>query len=325
MTLFGRRREVGAVDALVGGIRAAGGGLVIWGEPGIGKSGLLEHAAARARADGVVVLRGAGVQSEAKLPFAGLHQLLGPMLGRLGELPPRQRDALAAAFGMAPEGAPGTAPEPFMIALAALTLLSDAAAAAPLLLAVDDAQWMDRPTVDVLGFVARRLGTEPIVLLLAVRDGYPTPLKDCGIPELRLRRLDEDAAASLLDESAPELAPELRRRVLAEAAGVPLALVELPRALDARGPGGDTGFLPLTDRLERAFALRVAELPAPTRALLLVAAADDGGAIGELLAAASLVTGADAARDRGERAPAEFRRRAVGAAGVTVARGEPVP
>lgn len=130
VSLFGRKREVDAIDALVGRVRESGGGLVIWGEPGIGKSGLLEHAVGRAGELGLVVLRGAGVQSEAKLPFAGLHQLARPMLGRAGELPSRQRAALSAAFGMGEE----TTPEPFMIALAALNLLSDAAAVAPLLL-----------------------------------------------------------------------------------------------------------------------------------------------------------------------------------------------
>jgi hypothetical protein len=163
----------------------------------------------------MLVLSTTGVQSEADLPFAGLHQLLRPVRGRAAELPPVQRKALAAAFGLNDE----VAPEHFRIAMAALDLLSDSASEAPLLLVVDDAQWLDRPTSDVLAFVARRIESDPIVLLVAVRDGYPSVFRDAGLPELRLAVLDDAAAEALLEVSAARLPLALRSRVLRVAAG----------------------------------------------------------------------------------------------------------
>src|SRR5262249_2628415 len=136
-----------------------------------------------------------GVQSEAHLPFAGLHQLLRPVRARVAELPAVQRAALDAAFGLTDEGAP----EHFRIAMAALDLLSEVASEAPLLVIADDTQWLDRPTLDVLAFVARRIESDPIVLLSATRDGYDSVLADSGLPEHRLGGLDEAAAAALLD------------------------------------------------------------------------------------------------------------------------------
>jgi hypothetical protein len=184
----------------------------------------------------MLVLSTTGVQSEAHLPFAGLHQLLRPVRGRTAELPPVQRKALDAAFGLNDE----VAPEHFRIAMAALDLLSDSASEAPMLLVVDDAQWLDRPTSDVLAFVARRIESDPIVLLVAVRDGYPSVFRDAGPPELRLAGLDDAAAEALLDVSAARLPLALRSRVLRVAAGNPLALLELPalvgKADDAPGP-----------------------------------------------------------------------------------------
>src|SRR5262249_9063818 len=145
-----------------------GGALVVRGEAGIGKSALLAAAGQRARERGMLVLAASGVQSEANLPFAGLHQLLRPVLRGIGELPGPQRAAVQAAFGMTA----AAAPDLFLIALATLELLSAAAAPSPLLLRVDDAQWLDRSTCDVLAFVARRLASEQIVLLIAIRDGF---------------------------------------------------------------------------------------------------------------------------------------------------------
>lgn len=288
VTLFGRDREAGVIEELIGRTgAAAGGALLLWGEAGIGKSVLLEWAGELAATRDMAVLRAAGVQSEAHLAFAGLHQLLQPLLRDSEALPARQREALLGAFGMAE----ATAPEFFMIALAALNLLSDAATRRPVLALVDDIQWLDRPTVDVLRFVARRLGSEPVALLAACREENNATAIDWHVPDLRLERLDARAATALLDARAPSLATVARDRVLTEATGNPLALVELPKALERGGLALGSVFLPLTTRLERAFAARVAELPADTQAALLVAAADDGGTLSEVLAAVSVRTG----------------------------------
>ncbi|GAB2853116.1 LuxR family transcriptional regulator [Actinocorallia aurea] len=289
--LLGRDRELAEISALVAGIAGQGGALVVRGPSGIGKSALLAAVGALAAERGVTVAEASGVQSETHLPFAGLHQLLQPYLDALDGLPVRQRQALLGAFGLGD----AVAPEPFLIALAVLNLLGDAADGEPQLIVVDDVQWLDAPTIETLGFVARRLRSEPIVLLLAVRDGHPTGLDGSALPELHLSGLDPAAAEALLDSRAPDLSVGLRWRVLAEAAGNPLALVELPVALSSGGVSGE--FLPLTARLERAFAARLAEMPAPARALLLAAAANDGRGLAEASAAAALVSGAEPPAD----------------------------
>ena len=280
--LVGREEELRAIDALLGGAPERGGALLVRGEPGIGKSTLLAQARRRGGAAGLRVLTAAGVQSESDLPFAGLHQLLRPVLDHLGALAGPQRNALQSAFGLGER----PAPDRFLIALAALDLLSEAADAEPLLAIVEDAHWLDRASADVLAFVARRLESDPILLIAALRDGFESPLAAAGLPELALERLDAADAESLLDGRAPGLARGLRERILREAGGNPLALVELPIAIERLGdrvlPPAD---LPLTDRLEHAFAVRAAELPARTRALLLVAAFDDGESLGTVLAA----------------------------------------
>jgi hypothetical protein len=197
----------------------------------------------------MLVLTTSGVQSESDLPFAGLHLLLRPVLGGVKELPAPQRAALEAAFGMTD----AAAPELFLIALATLELLSDTAAKAPLLIIVEDAQWLDRPSADVLTFVARRLGLDPLILIAAVRDGLDSAFDEAGLPELRLEGLDADAAAAVLDACAPNLTAALRARVLAESVGNPLALVELPTSLAARQVESTSvlpAWLPLTTRLE---------------------------------------------------------------------------
>jgi predicted ATPase len=206
VSLAGREREIGVLDELVGRVRGRGGALVVRGEVGIGKSALLTAAGGRAKAQGLRVLTTTGVQSETHLPFAGLHQLLRPVLAGADTLPARQCAALLAAFGMTEEAAP----ELFLIALAALDLLADVAAQNPLLLVVDDAQWLDRGTVDVLGFVARRLEAEPIVLLIASRDGHDAPAAFAGLPELPLEGLDTAAAGALLHASDSDRRPRSR-------------------------------------------------------------------------------------------------------------------
>ena len=246
------------------------------GEPGIGKSRLLSVAAQTARDRGMTVLTATGVQSEAHLPFAGLHQLLRPVRERAVELPPIQRDALDAAFGLTREAAP----EHYRIAMAALDLVSDVAGDAPLLLVVEDAHWLDPPTADVLAFVARRIESDPVVLLAATRDGYPSALADAGLPEHRLAGLDDATAAALLDAAAPDL-PARRTQPRAargrrQPAGAARAAGGAARPEDEPSvPGG----LPLTERLERAFAARVSDLPDATRLVLLVAALSDGDAV----------------------------------------------
>jgi DNA-binding CsgD family transcriptional regulator len=287
-TLLGRDREIAALDALLADVMAArGGALVLRGEPGIGKTSLLGAATARATAQGMRVLRAGGVESEAHLAFAGLHQLLRPILAAADQLPAPQRDALGVAFGLAD----AAAPELFLIALAALNLVAEAAARQPLLLAVDDAHWLDRSTGEVLAFMARRLESERVVLLVCLRDGFESPLDRAGLPDLPVPRLDEAAAGALLDARAPDLPITLRKRLLQDAAGNPLALVELPAARERLGGVVPPRWLPLTARLERAFAARVSELPAVARSVLLVAALDDGGVLAEVLAAAGVVAG----------------------------------
>src|SRR3984957_10954089 len=288
--LLGRLGEQSLMTSLLDDVATRGQALVLSGEPGIGKSRLLSMCERTARERGMAVLSTTGVQSEAHLPFAGLHQLLRPIRDRASGLRDVQRAALDAAFGLTAEAAP----EHFRIAMAALDLVSEAASDAPVLLVVDDAQWLDPPTSDVLAFVARRIESDPIVLLAAIRDGYPSALGDARLPELRLAGLDDATAGALLDVSALRLPRASRSRVLREAAGNPLALLELPAMSGGREDGqGLPGGLPLSDRLERAFAALVANLPDATRLVLLAAPLMGSDGLGESLAAGSAVVGAD--------------------------------
>jgi len=281
--LVGRDAEIDALDRLLLGIRRGGAAVLVRGEDGIGKSALLEHVVGVAAERGVRALRTTGAESEATLPFAGLHQLLRPLLGRLPALPAPQRRALEAAFGMTDDASP----ELFLIGLAALTLISDAAADQPTLLVVDDAHWLDRPSAEVLGFVGRRLESEAVVLVAAQRNGFPAVLDGPGLVECRLERLDLDAAEQVLAVRSRHLHPVDRQRLLVEAAGNPLALAELPLVAgrDRCAP------LSLTARLEQAFAARTSGLPRRTQTLLLLASLNDDGALRETLAAASALTG----------------------------------
>ena len=225
-----------------------------------------------------------------RLPFAGLQQLLQPLLAQLETLSPPQRAALEAAFGLVDSAAP----DRFLIALATLDLLVEAAQSAPLLLIVDDAHWMDRPTCDALAFVARRVQLDPVVLILTIREGAENPFATADVPELPVGPLDQDSAGHLLDARTPGLVPAVRESLLRAAEGNPLALVELPVAL---GKERLTGLslradrMPLTTRLERAFAIRFTALPAWTRRLLVVAAANDTGNLSETLRAGALLAG----------------------------------
>jgi len=260
------------------------------GEAGIGKTTLLRAAAEHARAAGLRILEAVGVEAEAPLPFAGLHQLLRPVIGAASALPAMQRHALSAAFG----DEDGPPPEPFVIALAALNLLADVAAQQPVLLVVDDVQWLDRPSQEVLTFVARRVSGGPIAIVGTVRKGHACPFATAGLTVLDVLGLDDESARGVLSANAGDLGHADRERILQEAMGNPLALVELPvawRTTRGQALGLLPPYLPLTARLERSFAGRIAELPAPTRDSLLVAAVDHGDELPEILTAASLLAG----------------------------------
>jgi AAA ATPase domain len=292
--LIGRGDEVARLDALVERVRDRGGALVIRGEPGIGKSALLEHARGRAGSFGARTLTTVGVESESELAFAGLHQLLAPIGSRIEGLAEPQREALDAAFGVADP----VEADPFRVALAAYRLVSDAADSSPLLLIADDAQWLDRSSLDVLSFIARRLEDEPVVFIAGLRDGFSTALEEAGLPILQLGRLSASDSEQLLDRVAPGLSPPLRGRVLAEAAGNPLGLVELAQAIpEAEDPVQLLSPTPatLSSRLERAFGARLDGLGEDTRLVLLAAALDGRASVAELLSAATRVSGHEVA------------------------------
>ncbi|MEU5611139.1 ATP-binding protein [Streptomyces sparsogenes] len=299
--MHGRAEEERALDSLLAAARAGRSGvLVVRGAPGVGKSALLAHlgdkAADPAAADGPVrVIRSAGIEFEAELPFAGLHALLHPALDRLAALPAPQADALRAAFGLAP-AEPG---DRFLVGLAVLSLLAELAGDGTLLCVVDDAHWLDRASAEALVFAARRLTGEGVLLLFGARetgDGHPLT----GLPELRLEGLGRAAAIALLAETGPDLADGVRERILAETGGNPLALIELPNALTPGQRAGrlpplafHLGPLPLTARLRSAFGAQADRLPEPSRTLLLIAALEETGDLDVILrAAASLGAGA---------------------------------
>ncbi|MEV0650762.1 AAA family ATPase [Phytomonospora sp. NPDC050363] len=278
--LHGRATELAAVSGLLAEAREGRSGvLVLRGEPGIGKTALVEHAVASARAEGLPVLQGLGVEFEAELPYAGLHMLLHDRLGGVAELPDPQRRALETAFGLAS----GPAPEPMLVGLAVLTLLSEPATETPLLLAVDDAQWWDRDSAHALFFAVRRLHAEGVALVLATREEGPVS----GFGELRLGGLDARAASALVDEHFAGLDVTVRYRVLAESRGNPLALRELPLSIAAEPAGAGSGSVPLTDRLRQAFHGTASGLPPATRTLLLLAALEPSGSLAVIASAAA--------------------------------------
>ena len=271
--LTGRRRECDVLDGLIAAVRAGESrALVVRGEPGVGKTALLEYMVEQA--SGCRVVRAAGVQSEMELAFAGLHQLVAPMLDHLERLPDPQRDALQTAFGVSP----GSAPDRFFVGLAVLSLLSEVAGQRPLICLVDDEQWLDRASAQVLAFVARRLEAESVGLVFAARG---TSDELVGLPELVVEGLAERDAGLLLDSvlTGP-LDARVRDQIVAETRGNPLALLELPRGLTpAELAGGFAlpGAMPLSGQIEQSFRRRLDALPAKTRRLLQLAAADPVG------------------------------------------------
>jgi DNA-binding CsgD family transcriptional regulator len=261
------------LDQLVGAVRAGGSRvLVVHGEPGVGKSALLDYLAGRAA--GCRVVRAAGVESEMELAFAGLHQLLAPVLDHLERLPVPQRDALRTAFGLSA----GPAPDRFLVGLAVLGLLSEVAGERPLVCVVDDEQWLDRASVQALGFVARRLAADPVGLVFAAR---VAGVELAGLPELVVAGLAEDDARTLLDAVlAGPVDARVRDLIVAETRGNPLALLELPRGLapaELAGGFGLPGAGSLPGRIEDSFRRQLEGLPEQTRRLLAVAAADPSG------------------------------------------------
>ena len=291
MELVGRHRECAVLDRLIEAVRAGESrALVVSGEAGVGKTALLDYLAGQASE--CRVERSVGVQSEMELPFAALHQLCAPMLEKLQGLPAPQRDALEIAFGMSS----GSAPDRFLVGLAVLSLMSEVAEERPLLCVVDDEQWLDRASAQVLGFVARRLGAESVGLVFAAR----VPSRDiAGLPDLVVKPLGNTDARALLEAalSAP-LDTRVRDQILAETRGNPLALLELPRGLTPQELAGGFG-LPTAARLsggiEENFRRRIDVLPDQTRRLLLIAAAEPLGDPALVwVAAARLGIGAEA-------------------------------
>jgi DNA-binding CsgD family transcriptional regulator len=273
--LVGRRAECERLESLIAAARAvSSGALVVRGDAGVGKSALLDYLLAHAA--GCRIARAAGVESEMELAFAGLHQLCRPFLDRIERLPAPQRNALATAFGLER----GEAPDRFLVGLAVLGLLSDVAETQPLVCLLDDAQWLDRTSVQVLGFVARRLAQEAVVLVFAMRDSAEDRSL-AGLLEMNVPPLRDGDARSLLAAAIPGRLDELvRDRIVAEAHGNPLALLELPRAWSPAALAGGFGLpdgMSVASRIEESIRLRLASLPDQSRRLLLMAAADPVG------------------------------------------------
>ncbi len=271
--LLGRDREREVLDRLLNGARGGSGGvLVVHGEPGVGKTALLEYAVEAGRQ--LRVARTVGVESEMELAFAALQQLCSPFLELMEHLPQPQRDALAVAFGLSA----GPAPDPFLVGLAVLGLLAEAAEEQPLLCVVDDAQWLDSASARALAFVARRLVAEKVAVLFAARK-LGEELR--GLPDLEIQGLRNGEAHALLSSTVRFLLDEqVRNRIISETRGNPLALLELPRGLTPTQLAGGLGLVgawALAGRIEESFARRLEDLPDDTRLMLLLAAAEPVG------------------------------------------------
>jgi DNA-binding CsgD family transcriptional regulator/tetratricopeptide (TPR) repeat protein len=289
--LLGRHSESTTLDRLLDVVRAGESrALVIRGDPGVGKTALLEYVVQRAT--GCRVAQAMGVQAEMELAFAGLHQLCAPMLDRLERLPDPQRAALASAFGLTA----GHAPDGFLVGLAVLSLLAEVSEERPLVCLIDDAQWLDHASAQALAFVARRLVAESVGVIFAVRTGGGEALT--GLPELVVGGLSDRDARTLLAIRGP-WDERVRDRIVAEARGNPLALLELPRAITPAELAGGFGrpYAPgLAGRIEESFRRRLDPLPAETRCLVLIAAAEPvGDPVLLWRAAEHLGIGADAA------------------------------
>jgi DNA-binding CsgD family transcriptional regulator len=283
--LAGRDRERALITGLLDDATARGATLVISGMPGIGKSALLEWAAAAAGGR-FQVLRATGTTAEIGLPFAALHQILRPVLSHSIRLPRHRREALEIAFGKESD----SPPDLFSVAMAALDLIAEAAARKPVLILADDVHRIDPPSQQALAFVGRRISSDRVVLLATHRDGEEGSLADPAFASIDLAPLDHTSAVEILDRAANELDMRTRTLILEVASGNPLALLELPRTLTAADDVIDTDRLPLTTRLEQSFAARIGDLDATTRAALNLAALNDYD-VGEIIAATELLVG----------------------------------
>jgi DNA-binding CsgD family transcriptional regulator len=296
--LVGRRAEREAIGRLLEAARAGYGGvLVVHGEPGVGKTALLEYAVETARS--FRVARAVGVEGEMDLPYASLQQLSSPSLELRERLPDPQREALAVAFGLSA----GDPPNPYLVGLAVLGLLTEAAEQQPVLWLVDDAQWLDRASAQALAFVARRLMAERIALVFATRE-VGAPL--ARLPELHVGPLGYRDARTLLEAVLPgPVDDQVLQRLIAEAHGNPLALLEMPRGFtptQLAGGFGLPGALPVSEQMVNSFTRRLMALPADAQRLLLVAAADPTGDLALVWRAARLlgISGAAAEAVEGE-------------------------
>ena len=281
--LRNRISERAALERLVDAVRKGEGrALVVRGEAGVGKSALLEYLTQRAA--GCRVTRATGAEYEMELAYAGLHQLCAPVLDHRERLPGPQRDALSTAFGLSS----GPPPDRFLVALAALSLLADAAEEEPLVCVLDDAQWLDRASAQTLVFVARRLLAEPVGLVFGLRESGDDHALG-GLPVLPIEGLADDEARLLLEAAIPgPLDERVRARILRESRGNPLALLELPRGMTQAEIAGGYGLsdVPVVSKIERSFLRRLTPLPIETRRLLLTAAAEPFGDVSLLWRAA---------------------------------------
>jgi DNA-binding CsgD family transcriptional regulator len=282
--LLGREPELVAIDQALAAARLGKSSrLLIRGEPGIGKTALLDYAVGQAASMRMLAAR--GVEFEADVPFAGLHELLHPTLGWLDRLPPIHASALRSSLGLGPR----VEADRLIIGAATLGLISAFAEEAPLLITVDDAQWLDRASSEALGFAARRLLADPVAILIAVREGDESPLLDAGLPELRLSGLDQASATALLErEAAGRVSPDLGRWMLNATGGNPLALLELgPEASRMSASPHDN--LPVATSVERAYLRRAGGLPESARRVLLVMAASGTPELGLVQRAAAAI------------------------------------
>jgi class 3 adenylate cyclase/tetratricopeptide (TPR) repeat protein len=291
--LLGRARELFAIDQALAAARlGTSARLVIRGEPGIGKTALLQYAVEHAGSMRVLTAR--GVEFEADVPFAGLSELLQPALDRLDRLPPFHADALRSSLGLGPR----IEPDRLIIGAAVLGLISAYADEAPLLVTVDDAQWLDRASTEAIGFAARRLVADPVAVIIAVREGEESPLLAVGLPELRPAGLDRESAAELLIRAgAGAISGELADRLVGATGGNPLALLELgPEAFRVHGAPYDN--LPVATSVERAYLRRAAGLSEGARTVLLLLATSGTMDVGQIhRGAASMGVGAQAVEE----------------------------
>ncbi|WLS47120.1 AAA family ATPase [Micromonospora profundi] len=302
MELFGREVELASITRFLESVRAGGDVRIVRGEPGVGKSALLGAAAKLATDYGMRVLRASGSEFEADISYSILNQLLLPVHSEIPQQPPGLRDALNVALGFGP----GPPPPVLLVCNAALSLLSTIARKTPVLLLVDDVQWIDRPSAVVLGFIARRVQGTPIGVVASSRTSTESFLDRRGLTEVVVQPLSREAATQFVTVRYPDMSSQVRQRLLDLAEGNPLALVELPATLaeadlpdplsEPGAPGSDV--VPLNNRLRTVFAARVGGLPEATRRLLLLATFEGSGEIRVLRGMASLTDLAPAERAR---------------------------